>query len=330
MRLLLCHLCRSLVTNSLIVVVGLFSCVALGFIVYKFRKTRPIQRMITPFQRSSDRQNRPYQDMNKPSVGMPPDMTGETLVGIDNMREIAPNSSLPTSSTRAGGISAGGHLIIDAEYLGPAVTDSVSPVSSVGDLGPEVSPVSSISTTSNIVHTQQPLVMSTTLRRHRAVSMAGSAARIVNIPPRSTRTSAGGAPPGLSRQARPRDPSRGPSTGRPPITSRASKTEAGNGGHWESSSQGAWARAELHPPPLAINRSKQSPTWSQNVTRPARSTMTNAGYRPYHPSMSKQPQRVSQGSVSGASFASSDVFSLTDAISWPKPPRTPTASPDRH
>lgn len=286
--------------------------------------------MMAPFQRNSDTQNRPYQDMEKSRVGMPPDLTSETLVGISNTREMAPNSSMTKVSTRDGGIRAEGHLIVDTEYLGPAATSSVSPVSSVSDLGPEVSPVSSISTASNILHTQQPLVMSNTLGRHRAVSMAGSEARIVIIPARSTRTSAGGVPPGQSRQTRPRDPSRGPSSGRPLVTSRASKSEAGNGGDWKAPSQGAWGPAELRPPPLAINRSKQSALWSQNVSRPAGSTMTNAGYRPYHPSMSRQPQRVSQGSVSGASLASSDVFSLTDEISWPKPPRTPTASPDRH
>lgn len=274
-------------------------------------------------------QNRPYQDMEKSRAGMASNMTGETLVDVNTMRKTAPSSSLPTGSIRAGGISAGGHLIVDTEYIGPAAANSVSPVSSVSDLGPEVSPVSSASTRSNAFPTQQTSTMSQTLGNHRAVSMAGSEARIVSIPPRSSRALKGGTQPGSSRQARPRDLSRVPLSGNPPTTSRAFRSEAGSGGKWRSPSQAARGPAELRPPPLSINRSKQTSPWSQSASRQA-GTMGNAGYRPYRPSMSRQPQRVSQGSTSGASIASSNVFSLTDAISWPKPPRTPTASPDRH
>lgn len=274
-------------------------------------------------------QNRPYQDMQKPRAGIAPNMTGETLVDFNTMRKTAPSSSLPTGSIRAGGISAGSHLIIDTEYLGPAAANSVSPVSSVSDLGLEVSPVSSASTSFNTFPTQQPFTMSQTLGTHRAVSMAGSEARIVSIPPRSSRALKGWLQPGSSRQASSRDPSRGPLYGNLPTTARAFKSEAGSGGKWQSPSQATWGPAELRPPPLSINRSKQNPPWSQSASRQP-GTKENAVYRPYRPSMSRQPQRVSQGSTSGVSIASSDVFSLTDAISWPKPPRTPTASPDRH
>lgn len=284
---------------------------------------------MAPFKKSTDMQNRPYQDMEKSRAGMAPNMTGETLVNVNTMRKKAPSSSLPTGTVRAGGISAGSHLIVDTEYLGPAAANSVSPVSSVSDLGPEVSPVSSASTRSNTFPTQQPLTMSQTLGTHRAVSMAGSEARIVSIPPRSSRALKGGVQPGSSRQARPRDPSRGPLSENPPTTARFFKSETGSGRNWQSPSQATWGPAELRPPPLSINRSKQTPPWSQSAPRQA-GNVENAGYRPYRPSMSRQPHRVSQGSTSGASIASSDVFSLTDAISWPKPPRTPTASPDRH
>lgn len=284
--------------------------------------------MIASFQKNTDMQNRPYQDIEKSHAGMAPNMTSETLLDVTTIRDTPPSSSQPIGSTRAGGCSAGSHLIVDTEYLGPAAASSVSPVSPVSDLGPEVSPVSSASTRSHTFPTQQPFTMSKTLGSHRAVSMAGSEARIVSIPPRPSRALKGGIQPGPSRQARPRDPSRSLVSGGPTTTARAFKSEAVGRGNWQSPSQATWGPAELRPPPLSIKRSKPTPLWSQGASKPA-GTMENAGYRPYRPSTSRQPQRVSQGSTSGASIASSDVFSLTDAISWPKPPRTPTASPDR-
>lgn len=73
--------------------------------------------------------------------------------------------------------------------------------------------------------------------------------------------------------------------------------------------------------------------WPQNASRPAAAaSYNNAGYRPSNPSMPRGPPPPAMNrarAASAASAAGSDVFSLTDAMTWPQPPRTPTASPDR-
>lgn len=297
--------------------------------MYRFRRTTPMQRILAPFHNRRDMQIRPYQNMEKSHVGMAPDMTGETLVGVNTMREAGTSGSLPNNSTRAVGTGVKSHLTLDAGYLGPATSEPVSPVSTVSGLAPEVSPISPAFPWSNDPPLQHPLRSSTVQAPHMAVSMAGSEARIVRIPPRSSRTLTGEFPPGSSGDRRPRIPSSVSMSGRPSGQIRNYTGGAGNGGVAMPAQQRSSASAEFRPPPLSINRSKQTPLWSKNVSRPA-GDLVNAGYKPYRPLMDRKSQRVSQASVSDVSIASSDVFSLTDAISWPKPPRTPTASPDRH
>lgn len=286
-----------------------------------------MQRILAPFLKNT---TGPYQNMEKPDGGMAPNMTGGTLVGIKPIRATGPAGSLPKNNVGAGGINVANHLTLDTEYLGPAPMRPVSPVSPASDLAPEVSPVSSASRRSNSVPPQQNFTASNTPGSHRVISMTGSEARIVSIPPRSSRTLTGGTPPGLSRGVRPPGSSRDLVYGKPPGSSRNPTGGGSDGRAWRPLRQETSGLKDLRPLPLSINRSRQLPVWSQTAPYSA-GEVNNAGYKPYYPSMARQPmQRVSQGSVSDASIASSDAFSLTDAISWPKPPRTPTASPDRH
>lgn len=275
-----------------------------------------MQRILRPLHKDRDMQIRPYQKMEKTDVGMAPNMTGETLVGVNTMRDTGPSSRLPKDSIGAVGQNARTRLALDTEYLGPAAARSVSPVSTNSELAPEVSPISPASTRPNMLPVQKPVIISTAPGTHRAVSMAGSEARIVSIPPRSSRALTAGFPPGSFGQRR-------------PGFSRNLTGDAGSGGAWRPARQETPGSAEFRPPPLSINRSQQTPLWAPKPLDPAED-VEHAGYIPYRPSTARQAQRVSQASVSDASIASSDVFSLTDAISWPKPPRTPTASPDRH
>ncbi|KAJ4393766.1 hypothetical protein N0V93_002981 [Gnomoniopsis smithogilvyi] len=160
------------------VIVVLFALLAIGFILYRLRRTGPMQRVLAPFHKEMDSQTRPYQNMEESGVGMAPNVTNETLVGINTMRDTGTASSPPKSGIRAEGKPSGNHLTLDTEYLGPATARSVSPVSPVSDLAPEVSPISPASTNFNNLPLQRPLISSNAPEPHRAVSMAASEARI--------------------------------------------------------------------------------------------------------------------------------------------------------
>lgn len=348
-----------------------------------------MQRALAPFRRGGDEPAPgPYYNMEKSG----PAMTGETLVGISAMRAQGPNSPAPgwvppsrinnnTSTTnghdddtRYLGPSPAHRLTVQTSNLAPAA-GAVSPVSQVS-LDPPTSEVSPISPSFNhsgtlpIQDPSPPSVVTvpgplgagarsgatagtaTAARGGTAISIAGSEARIVRIPPRSSRlasSSASGANEGSLPPAPP-----------PPQQQ-----------HHQQQQRFSSGSTELRPPPLAVNRANRKPPVSMRrvpvpAPAPAMASGTpawdisyagnNGGYQAYHPSLGRNPQqgvaggggggdgdgggggpsrlslgssRISQRGVSGASVASSDVFS-PGSITWPMPPRSPTTSPDPH
>lgn len=357
---------------------------------------------LVPFRKDEDATPGPYQNMRDKSDGemsQNMNMTGETLTAIHAMRAQGPTSPKPPpKDTQGPGARNGTQLSLDTGFHFPARSSTVSPVSVVSELGPEVSPISPTSNRPpSHIPPPQPSLLSASRGSVTARSITGSEARMVSIAARTSRTpstdvvasgptgrnlTGRGAPPdGIARKPVPNRmpeapnrmpdaprrwpyPDRPPSHGPGPMGPISYGGGGGNGGAWRPPVPGQQSSrqpprqaprqpprqrpmgpsdAVRAPPPLSINRSKQAPMWSaqQNATRPAADANNNGGYQPYNPSSGNDwtrgpplntnySNRVSKGSVSGASMASSDVFSLTDAVSWPKPPSTPTVSPDRH
>lgn len=287
----------------------------------------------------------PYYHIEKP-FAVSRNMTDETLVGVsavrtngngwnwkapdleDNTRYLGPKPN-PAAA-----------LTINTKNLAPLARagGAVSPVSQVSrdiDLGSDVSPVSPSFNHAGTLPIQEPSPSPSPTPpssrppapgRGTAISIAGSEARIVRIPPRSSRL-----PPQMLA------PTSTGGEGAPP-----------SGAHWRAARPGSQRTSsgstELSPRPLAIKRSRPGPPVSMRaVPAPAAAAWapgsgSNGGYQAYHPSLGSLhqgggPSRVSyesRASLSGVSVASSDVFS-PDSITWPMPPGTPTmtASPGR-
>lgn len=329
----------------------LVALVALGFLIYRFRRRAFVQRALAPFRRDKGPVPGPYYDMEKPGAMASRSMTGETLVGVSAMRAQGPsspayswapppphdndndngndndndneNTNTNTNTRTTRGMSGGNHRLLTVQTSGLSpIPGSISPVSQISqDLGSDVSPLSPLSNPTYSLPVQQPSPISSSSAPGTAVSVRGSDARIVRIPPRSSRI--------------------------PPPTD-------GQGGVGEGSVASARASArdstsaELRPPPLAIHRGKQQPPVSmRRVPLPGPNNTTNGGFTAYHPSMGSRAQgraqgytprrtshgsRASRGSLSGASIASSDVLFTPETMQWPMPPGTPplSSSDGRH
>lgn len=292
-----------------------------------------MQRALAPFRRRRGEGEEPpypgpYYNIEKPGGAAARNMTGETLVGVSVMRAHGPDKRADSWTNRQED---------DTRYLGPnpalavqtknltqlassgagagtgAGARSISPVSQVSqDLGSDVSPISPSFNHAGTLPIQEPspspvpMPMQSRPGRGTAISIAGSEARIVRIPPRSSRL--------------------------PPTASG----EGTGAGAWRSGSQRmSSGSTELSPPPLAINRNRTRPPVSMRAVPTPAATLapnSNGGYQAYHPSLGNLhqggPSRVSyesRASLSGVSVASSDVFS-PDSITWPMPPGTPTTT----
>lgn len=232
-------------------------------------------------------------------------MTGETLVAVATMRAKGPNSPARSSTPRDNlheRRAKPNNLSVQTDMLAP-LAGPVSPVSQTShDPAPDVSPISSSSSQFHSMPVQQPSPISGPPGPGTAISIAGSEARIVRIPPRPSKLSA-----------------------------------SSGGGPWRPDSQQTFASADL-PPPLAINRNRPVPARLLTpVAAPVSTARDDGGYVAYHPSIAivnsnkalAHSSRISHGSLGGLSTASSDVVS-PDTMSWPMPPSTPTTSPDRH
>lgn len=302
----------------------------------------------------------PYQNIEKSAApGMThPNMTGETLVGVSTMRAKGPNSWGPGSAAAAVAPAAANYhhqnlaqarnrdekyenpraspLTVNTRNLTPATDDSaISPMSTpshhrhpaaataaTADISPmTASPVYRPSSRTSPFHTLSPPPIASPPEPGTAIKVAGSEARIVRIPPRSSRATVSsiGSSSGASRR---------PGSSRDPVSTH----EVG-----DPSSTPSWAENSSY------KYTQQQAIVLPLYARPGPTADPNSGlgYRPYHPSLgeiagsrrSRGHYRMSsqnRGSVaSGASIASSDVI-LPDAITWPMPPGTPTTTPDRY
>lgn len=345
-----------------------------------------MQRALAPFRRGDDEPvPGPYYNMEKSGPAMTgetlvgisamraqgPDSPAAGWMPPSRINNNNSATNVHDDNTRYLGPNPAHGLTVQTSNLAPAAgAGAVSPVSQVSQDPPasEVSPISPSFNHSGTLPIQDPSPPSlvtvpgplgagsrpgatagtaTAAHGGTAISIAGSEARIVRIPPRSSRQASSSAS--------------GANEGWLPSTQQQQ--------HQQRFSSGS---TELRPPPLAVNRANRKPPVSmRRVPVPAPAPVSasrtpawdisyagnngnNGGYQAYHPSVGSNPQqgviggggggvgdgggpsrlslgssRISQRSVSGASVASSDVFS-PGSITWPMPPRTPTTSPDPH
>lgn len=274
-----------------------------------------MQRALAPFKKnrtSRDSHIGPYYSVEK-GESATRNMTGETLVTTKNAMVPKPLPAVPEKHPT--------NLTVDTNYQGPRSVSPVSPDSR--EPAPDVSPVSP--EPSYAFPPRQPPLIANPARAT-AISVAGSEARIVSIPARSSGGSAGPGwrPPVNNNNAPRKAGDRGPGGGRHRPPPRAPPRDL-------------HGPTELRPPPLSMNRTNHAPP----VASHAPVAELNGGYKAYNPAVRSAPppatvvdsaeNRASRGSLGALSTASSGVLCPE---AWPMPPSTssvpstPRTSPD--
>lgn len=253
---------------------------------------------------------------------------------------ISPISPPPSYSHQ--GRTPGGTVVPAAE-VSPITTSPVSQRSSL-----RASPF----------YTLSPPPVSAPPEPGTAIKIAGSEARIVRIPPRSSRATmssvSSGSRPGSSAGAESNNSNNNNSHHyhHTAATTNNYSNKFINSYHQQPAATAMVLPLYARPPPADARYQNRYPN-------PGHNNGMGGSYRPYHPSVGEivrkrsqrnraqqqqqqlqlqqhilqQQQQESVGNrasiASEASIASSDVMP-PDAIAWPMPPRTPTTSPDPH
>lgn len=328
--------------------------------MYKFRKTPFMKRILTPFRHAEtdeepQQPTGPYQNIEKsvPTGGATtqPNMTGETLVAISAMRDQGPNSWDPGAAINNSNQAQNRedeatprpnhqHLTVNTRDLTPATNPAISPVSptshhyhhavpAAADISPiTTSPASKRSSRASPFQSLSPPPIAAPPEPGTAIKIAGSEARIVRIPPRSSRATVSSSISSSSGGAL-RQP-RSSAARAPPVNefgkqlSSLTPTAENNYNRYNKYIQQSTIPLPLYATPGASTTDVHG---------------TDMGYRPYHPSLGEiaesrnrtdypsSQDRVSVGS--GASIASSDVI-LPDVTAWPMPPQAAHRQPDQY